>query len=244
MTYDGRALTTASDMNGLVAFIEEIKKAAHMHRPVALAADKNLILWTASPAPTPGGSDVLYAAHEYTYFGLNPDTGDVTVTLPDPTLMDWPLTFINNGVNGDDVVFESQQSPSVRTDGVTANDLALDGFKLDQYASCTIAPSKNLVGEWDLLWHDMFYEKLITDSDSPYTTLWWERNIRADATGGTITVNITAVLKGLPWTTFVKKTDAGGNAVTVEGTVLAAQGDVVGHRYSPGAGAQDPLMKP
>jgi hypothetical protein len=232
MTYDGTDMTKAESLAGLVEGLNVRTRASFQHRPVQVGADTNLILWTEAPAPTPGGSDDLYLASQYSYFALNPDTGGVTVTLPNPSLMDWPLTFTNNGTQGEDVTFQSQQSPSVRTDSVTGNALPMDGFKLNKGSTVTIAPSLGAASDWDLLWHDMYYEREITSADSPYTAGWWDRNIHADATGGAITVNLTAVLQGLPWTTYVRKTDASGNVVTADGVALTTQGDVSGHRYT------------
>jgi hypothetical protein len=57
----------------------------------------------------------------------------------------------------------------------------------------------------------------IDDSDSPYTVLATDRTILADSTSGAITINLPAAASNTGRVLKIKKTNAGGNLVTIDG---------------------------
>lgn len=65
----------------------------------------------------------------------------------------------------------------------------------------------------------------IAVGDTPYTVVLADGVVLADASGGAITVTLMGASTAKDRTIRAIKTDAGGNAVTFNGTSLAAQGD-------------------
>lgn len=131
----------------------------------------------------------------------------------------------NNTFITDDAGFNPKYAiEAVNVEGLTIQNNSCQAMGTG-YWNVTGAGSSNVKIQGNL--PDDYSITPIVVGASPYTVLLTDGVIMADATGGNITVTLPAAAPAKDRTIRTVKTDAGVNTVTVNGTVLAAQGATV-----------------
>lgn len=189
--------------------------------------DEGLVLWTQSDPGSGAMRQDEVAIVEFLTVGAS----DLVCTLGTGSLpLSYrPIKFHNvgdGGGGGKNVLLLSQQTPALKDEMLVDNmehldDIVLlpgDWIQLYGFGASTLSADAcyKLLGDGRRSVHS------IDNGDTPFTvTPGLERVIRVDATAGPVTVILAPAGTGYS-TVSVIKTDASGNAVTVQGTIEGA----------------------